>query len=184
MDKNAKPKIATVSLAGCFGCHMSLLDIDDKILQLVDLVDFQKSPITDIKEFTCQCKIGLIEGGCCNEENVKVLKEFRKHCDILVAVGDCATMGGIPALRNTISLKECFQKSYNEGPTTYNPSNETPSNEDIPLLLDKVYPSSDIVKIDYFLPGCPPSAEMLWNALIALLADKPLDLPCEIIKYD
>ena len=85
----SKPKVATISLAGCFGCHMSILDIDERILELIELVDFDKSPIDDIKEFSGRCLIGLIEGGCCNEENVKVLKNFREHCDILVSLGDC-----------------------------------------------------------------------------------------------
>ena len=88
----AKPRIATVSLAGCFGCHMSLLDIDERILQLVELVDFDKSPIDDIKKFTGRVTVGLIEGGCCNEENVHVLQDFRRHCDILISVGDCARL--------------------------------------------------------------------------------------------
>ena len=107
----AKPKVATTSLAGCFGCHMSLLDIDDRILKLLELVQFDKSPVDDLKQFTGRCAVGLIEGGCCNEENVKVLRDFRAHCDILISVGDCATMGGIPALRNNIPLKECYEEA-------------------------------------------------------------------------
>ncbi len=83
----AKPKIATASLAGCFGCHMSLLDIDDRILKLVELVDFDKSPVDDIKKFSGRCAVGLIEGGCCNEENVHNLQYFRENCDILISVG-------------------------------------------------------------------------------------------------
>ena len=180
----AKPKVATASLAGCFGCHMSILDIDERILQLIDLVDFDKSPVDDIKEFTGRCAIGLIEGGCCNEENVRVLQEFRKHCDILIALGDCATMGGIPALRNTIPLKECLDEAYRNGPTVYNPSGTIPNDPDIPLLLNKVYPVQEVVKIDYYLPGCPPSADTIWAALTALLSNEKLDLPYELIKYD
>jgi len=180
----AKPKVATTSLAGCFGCHMSLLDIDERILDLVELVDFDKSPIDDIKEFTGRCAVGLIEGGCCNEENVRVLQEFRKHCDILVLVGDCATMGGIPAMRNMVPLQECLDEAYRNGPTVYNPSGQIPNDEDIPLILDKVYPCQEVVKVDYYLPGCPPPADTLWQALVALLTDKPVDLPYELIKYD
>ena len=180
----AKPKVATTSLAGCFGCHMSLLDIDERILDLVELVDFDKSPIDDIKEFTGRCAVGLIEGGCCNEENVHVLKDFRKHCDILVLVGDCATMGGIPAMRNMVPLQECLDEAYRNGPTVYNPSGQIPNDEDIPLILDKVYPCQEVVKVDYYLPGCPPPADTLWQALVALLTDKPVDLPYELIKYD
>jgi len=179
-----KPKVATTSLAGCFGCHMSILDIDDRILKLIELVDFDKSPIDDIKKFTGRCAVGLIEGGCCNEENVHVLQDFRKHCDVLIALGDCATMGGIPAMRNNIPLKECLDEAYLNGPSVYNPKNQIPNDKELPLLLNKVQPAQHVVKIDYFLPGCPPSADTIWQALVALLTDKPLDLPYELIKYD
>ena len=180
----SKPKVATTSLAGCFGCHMSLLDIDERILELIDLVDFDKSPIDDIKTFSNRCAVGLIEGGCCNEENVHVLQEFRKHCDVLISFGDCATMGGIPAMRNNIPLVECFDEAYRSGVTVYNPDNIVPNDPDLPLLLDKVYPAHEVVKIDYFLPGCPPSADTLWAALTALLTNQPVELPYELLKYD
>jgi NAD-reducing hydrogenase small subunit len=179
-----KPKLATTSLAGCFGCHMSILDIDERILKLVELVDFDKSPIDDKKEFTDRCQIGLIEGGCCNEENVHVLQNFRKNCDILISLGDCAINGGIPAMRNGIPLKECLEEAYLNGPSVYNPSRKLPDDEDIPLILKRVYPCHEVVKIDYHLPGCPPSADTIWEALVALLNNKPLDLPYELIKYD
>jgi len=180
----SKPKVATTSLCGCFGCHMSLLDIDDRILKLIELVDFDKSPIDDIKEFTGMVEIGLIEGGCCNEENVRVLQDFRKHCKILVSVGDCATMGGVPAMRNTIPLQECIDEAYLNGPTVHNPSGQVPNDPELPLLLDKVYSCHDVVKVDFHIPGCPPPADTLWEALVALVTNKPLDLPYELIKYD
>ncbi len=180
----SKPRVATTSLAGCFGCHMSLLDIDERILQLVELIDFDRSPIDDIKHISQRCAIGLLEGGCCNEENVHVLHEFRENCDVLISFGDCATMGGIPAMRNNIPLEECINEAYLDGITVYNPKGITPHDPDIPLLLDKVYPCHEVVKIDYFLPGCPPSADTLWAALTALLTDKPVELPYELLKYD
>jgi NAD-reducing hydrogenase small subunit len=180
----SKPKVATTSLAGCFGCHMSILDIDERILELIELVDFDKSPIDDKKKFTGVVDIGIIEGGCCNEENVHVLKEFRNHCNILIALGDCATMGGIPALRNTVPLKECLDEAYLNGPSVYNPSKTIPNDPAIPLLLNRVFPCHEVVKIDYFLPGCPPPADTIWQALTALLTNKPLELPYELIKYD
>lgn len=163
---------------------MSLLDIDDRILKLIELIDFNKSPITDIKTFTDRCAIGLVEGGCCNEENVHVLQDFRKNCDILISVGDCATMGGLPALRNGIPLKECLDNAYITGVGIYNPSGKIPNDKEIPLLLNKVFPCHEVVKIDYYLPGCPPSADTLWEAIVALLNNKPLDLPYDLIKYD
>ena len=180
----AKPKVATTSLCGCFGCHMSVLDIDDRILKLVELIEFNKSPINDIKTFTERCAIGLVEGGCCNDENVHVLQGFRRNCEILISVGDCAIMGGIPALRNNIPLQECLEEAYLNGPTVYNPSGQIPSDPEIPLLLNKVYPCHEVVKIDYHLPGCPPSADTIWEALVALLTGKPVELPYELIKYD
>lgn len=180
----AKPRVATTSLAGCFGCHMSILDIDERILTLFDLVDFDKSPIDDFKEFTQRCTVGLIEGGCCNEENVHVLQDFRNNCDILISLGDCAIMGGIPAMRNNIPLKECFDEAYLSGPTVYNPSGQIPNDPELPLLLDRVYPCTEVVKMDYHLPGCPPRADLIWQTLVALLTNTPLDLPYQLIKYD
>ncbi len=181
-----KPIIATTSLAGCFGCHMSFLDIDEKILDLIELVEFNKSPINDIKNFTRMCDIGLIEGGCCNEENVHVLKDFRAHCKILVSVGECAIMGGLPALRNTIPIKECIDEAYLNGVTVKenNPDRIVPNDPELPVLLNKVYPCHEVVKIDYFLPGCPPRAELIWEALYALVTHTPLKLPYEVVKFD
>jgi len=163
---------------------MSILDIDDRILKLVDIIDFHKSPVTDIKKFSERCLVGLIEGGCCNEENVHVLQDFRKNCDILISLGDCAIMGGIPAMRNNVPLKECFEEAYLNGVTVHNPSGRIPDSPELPLLLDRVYPCSEVVKMDYHLPGCPPSADTIWEALVALLNNKPLDLPYSLIKYD
>lgn len=180
----SKPKVATTSLAGCFGCHMSLLDIDDRILKLVELVEFDKSPINDFKEFTGRCAVGLIEGGCANDENVRVLRSFRKHCDVLISIGDCAIMGGIPAMRNTVPLQECLDEAYLNGPSVHNPEVRIPNDPEIPLMLDKVYPCHEVVKIDYHLPGCPPPADTLWQALTALLTNQPVQLPYELIKYD
>jgi NAD-reducing hydrogenase small subunit len=181
----SKKIIATTSLAGCFGCHMSLLDIDEKILDLIELVEFNKSPIDDIKTFTKQCDIGLIEGGCCNSENIHVLKDFRKHCNILVSVGECAIMGGLPALRNGIPIKECLDEAYLNGPSVRNNHKGIiPNDDELPMLLDRVYPCHEIVKIDYYLPGCPPRAELIWNALVALVTGDELKLPYEVVKFD
>jgi len=179
-----KPVIATASLAGCFGCHMSFLDIDERLLELIELVEFDKSPIDDLKHFTRPVDIGLIEGGCCNAENVEVLRSFRKNCRILISLGECAVMGGLPAMRNTISLQECLEEAYLNSPTVSPADRVIPNDEDLPLLLDRVYPCHEIVKIDYFLPGCPPSADLIWEALTALVQNRPMKLEYQLIKYD
>ena len=181
-----KKIIATASLAGCFGCHMSLLDIDERILQLIELVEFNKSPINDIKTFTKHCDIGLIEGGCCNDENVHNLIAFRENCTTLVAVGECAIMGGLPSLRNTIPLEECLREAYLLGPTVVdaNPHGIIPADPDIPKILNRVYPCHEVVKIDYSLPGCPPRADLIWEALTALVQGRAPVLSYEAFKYD
>jgi len=179
-----KPVIATASLAGCFGCHMSLLDIDDRILKLIDLVEFHKSPIDDIKTFRKPCDVGLIEGGCCNTENVENLRTFRKNCKILVSVGECAIMGGLPALRNGIPVRECLEEAYWNGPTVDPAHRIIPGDEDLPIILDRVYPLHEIVTIDAFLPGCPPSADLIWEALTAIIEGRPLNLTYNLLKFD
>ncbi len=184
-----KKKIATVSLAGCFGCHMSILDIDERILDLLKVAEFDKTPVNDLKKFTQRCDIGLIEGGCCNEENVHTLQEFRKNCDLLVAVGACAIMGGLPVMRNAIMnsedpLRECLEEAYLNSPSVYNADNDIPNDPALPLILDKVYTCPEVVKIDYQIPGCPPSGDILWRTLIALINGVPADLPYGLIRYD
>jgi len=178
-----KKVISTVSLAGCFGCHMSVLDIDLKLLDLVELVEFNRSPLTDIKSFTKKVDIGLIEGGCCNAENVETLRDFRKNCDILISLGECAVMGGLPALRNHMNLSECLEEAYCNVPTSKG-NTVIPRHEDLPELLDRVYPCHEVVKIDYFLPGCPPSGEVIWSALAALLNGDEPKIEKHLIKYD
>ena len=176
-----KLRVATASLAGCFGCHMSLLDIDERILQLVELVEFDRSPITDIKDIG-DCDLGIIEGGVANAENVEVLREFRRHCKTLVAMGACAINGGIPAMRNQFELRECLEESYLNGIGVDNP--HIPSDPEIPLLLDKVHPLHEVVKIDYYLPGCPPSGDTIWTFLTELLEGRPVSLPYNQLHYD
>jgi len=176
-----KLKLATATLCGCFGCHMSLLDIDERILKLVELVEFDRMPLTDIKT-VAYCDIGLIEGGVANTENVEVLRDFRKHCKILVAVGACAVNGGIPSMRNQFDLKECLEEVYLDGIGVENP--QIPDDPEIPLLLDKVHPVHEVVKIDYFLPGCPPSADTIWIFLNELIAGEAISFPYSLIHYD
>jgi len=180
-----KKIIATTSLAGCFGCHMSILDIDERILDLIELVEFNKSPIDDIKTFTKHVDIGIIEGGCCNSENIEVLKAFRENCDILISLGECAIMGGLPALRNGIPIEECIKEAYLNGPTVQeNKERILPNDDELPMLLDNVFPCHEVVKMDYYLPGCPPTAELIWNALVALVTGNELELPYEVVKFD
>lgn len=176
-----KLKVATVSLAGCFGCHMSLLDIDERIVSLVDLVQFDRTPLTDVKTLG-DCDLGLIEGGVGNAENVAVLRAFRRHCRVLAAIGACAINGGIPAMRNSFTLSECLEEAYVDGIGVHNPG--IPNDPELPLLLNQVHPIHEVVQVDYFLPGCPPSADAIWTFLTELLEGQPVGLPYSQLHYD
>jgi NAD-reducing hydrogenase small subunit len=170
----AKPKLATCSLAGCFGCHMSLLDIDERILELVELFELDRSPLNDKKAFDSPVDVGFIEGGCASEHDVRVLKDFRQHCRVLIAVGACAINGGVPAMRNPLSLQECLETTYPQ----------IPDDPELPQLLERVYPAHEVVRIDYFVPGCPPSADAIWSGLQDVLAGRTPSLPYRLLRYD
>lgn len=177
-----KLKLATVSLAGCFGCHMSLLDIDERLFELVELIEFDRSPLTDIKQVG-HCDIGLIEGGLCNAENVLVLREFRAHCKTLVAVGACAITGGLPAQRNNLDLGMVLASVYGSRPGM-SAGSAIPNDPELPLILNKVHPIHEVVHVDYFLPGCPPSADAFWHFLNDLMAGRTPQLGHGLMRYD
>ena len=176
-----KLRVATTSLAGCFGCHMSFLDIDERILDLVELVEFDRSPLTDIK--TCgPCDVGIVEGGVCNAENVHVLREFRKNCKVLIALGACSVNGGLPAQRNHLDLGDCLQEVYRYSLGVADGG--IPNDPELPLPLDKVHPVNEIVRIDYFIPGCPPSGDAIWKFLTDLIAGRTPRLGHPMLRFD
>lgn len=177
-----KLRVATTSLAGCFGCHMSILDIDERILDLVELVEFDRSPLTDIKHCG-PCDLGIIEGGLCNAENVHVLREFRQHCKILVAIGACSVNGGLPAQRNNLPLGEILEEVYHTS-IGLAAGSRIPNDPELPLPLNKVHALHEVVKIDYFLPGCPPSGDAIWKFLTDLLAGRTPELGHGLLHFD
>jgi NAD-reducing hydrogenase small subunit len=177
-----KYKVATVSLAGCFGCHMSFLDIDERLLELLQHVDFDRSPLTDIKQVG-PCDIGLVEGGLCNSENVDVLREFRARCKTLVAVGACAINGGLPAQRNHLDLADVLADVYRARPGLALGSG-IPNDPELPLPLNQVHPIHEVVQVDYVLPGCPPSADAIWAFVTDLLAGRTPHLGHGLLRYD
>ncbi|HEY3431116.1 MAG TPA: NADP oxidoreductase [Rhodocyclaceae bacterium] len=175
-----KLRIATTSLSGCFGCHMSLLDIDERLIELAHLVEFDRSPITDIKHCG-HCDVALIEGGVCNAENVHVLRELRANSKVLVALGACAINGGLPAQRNNLDVRRCLTQVYRaEGSGEV----QVPNDPELPLLLEKVYPINEIVRVDYFVPGCPPSGDTIWKFLTDLLTGRTPRIEHPMLKFD
>lgn len=189
MTELRKARVATTSLAGCFGCHMAILDMDERLIALLDKVEIDRSPLTDKKRFTKRCDIGIVEGGCCNEENVHVLQDFRRNCDVLIALGQCAIMGGLPAMRNAIMhsdepLRECLEEAYFTGRYLRNRTHNIPNDPALPLLLDKVYPCSEVVEIDYNIPGCAPSGDIIFETLARLLDGRFTGFAGEEIRFD
>ena len=178
----AKPKVATIWLAGCAGCHMSFLDIDEAILEVIKLVDFSTSPITDFKEFT-PVDVGIVEGSVCNTDNVEVLKKLRANCKILMVWGDCACFGGIMTMRNMIPLEDVLKRGYIEADSNAKGS-AIPTDEELPRLLDKVKPVNEVVKVDCYVPGCPPNAKAILYAITELLAGRIPVLPSDMMKFD
>lgn len=176
-----KIKVATCSLAGCFGCHMSFLDMDERLATLVEHIEFRRSPLTDIKNHE-PCDIGLIEGGLCNTENVETLHEFRQHCRILVAVGACAINGGVPAMRNGLDVRQCLVESYLDGIGVVAP--KIPDDPELPRLLEKVHPLHEAVKIDYFLAGCPPPADAFLELITAIREQREPQYALQNRRFD
>jgi NAD-reducing hydrogenase small subunit len=176
-----KLKVATTSLAGCFGCHMSILDIDVRLFDLLELIEFDRTPLTDIKEVGV-CDIGIIEGGLCNAENVHVLREFRRQCRVLIAIGACAINGGLPAQRNRLSLPLILEEVYHTSVGL--PNGLIPNDPELPLPFSTVRPLHEVVKVDYFIPGCPPPADAIWKALQDILGGAEPALGHGLIHYD
>jgi len=177
----AKVKVATIWLEGCAGCHMSFLDIDEAIIELTNAVEFSRSPITDIKEFL-PVDVGIVEGGVGNTEQEEALKELRANCRILMAWGDCACFGGIGAMRSSFDREEVLRRAYIETESTQD--GKIPRPPAVPALLDKVKPVNHVVKVDCYVPGCPPEAQVILYALKELLAGRVPVLPSEMMRFD
>lgn len=167
-----RARLATVWLDGCSGCHMSFLDIDEKLLELADQVELVYSPLVDRKDFPEDVDITLIEGAVSNEEDFVKVKRIRSRTRILISLGDCAVTGNVPALRNTLSAASVLRRVYLD-PALHNP--QIPE-QNIPALLPIVRPVHSIVNVDIYVPGCPPSASTILYALTELLAGRTPDL--------
>ena len=180
----AKVTIATDWLAGCAGCHMSILDIDERIVALLEVVDLTSSPVTDLKHPPKEgVTVGILEGAICNTHNIAVAKRMRERCQILIALGDCATFGNIPAMRNLVGTEAALKRAYLEAESVVD--GLIPDSPELGKPLETVTGINDVVKVDLFIPGCPPSADSIFFALSELLAGRvPVVLPPQYFKYD
>ena len=169
----SKLKLATVWLDGCSGCHMSILDMDERLIDLANLVDLVYSPIVDTKVFPEYVDIALVEGAVASVDDEAKIKKIRAHSRILVAMGDCAITGNVPSMRNPIGPDAILERAYIENASA---QPQIPCVV-VPRLLNIVRPIHEFVKVDVFLPGCPPSADTFHTTLVALVTGAPLDIP-------
>lgn len=167
-----KIRLATIWLDGCSGCHMSFLDIDHRLLDLADKVEVVFSPLVDTKEFPENVDITLVEGALGTEEDVKKLKKIRQRTKMLVAFGDCAVTANIPSMRNPFGMEATMRRVYME----HDALNQQIPAEIVPLLLPKALPLHQLVKVDLFVPGCPPSADTIFYTLCELVEGRVPDL--------
>lgn len=168
----SKIKLATIWMDGCSGCHMSFLDIDERLLDLASQIELVYSPLVDHKEFPQGVDVTLIEGAVSSEEDLEKIKRVRQRTKLLVSLGDCAVTGNVPSMRNPFGVKAVMERAYLE-PDLTNPQLPTLV---IPPLLETVRPVHAVVKVDVFVPGCPPSADTIFYMLSELLAGRTPDL--------
>ncbi len=179
-----KIKLATIWLGGCSGCHMSFLDLDELLFDLAEKVEVVYSPVgSDIKDYPENVDVCLVEGAVANEENLHLIKEVRARTKVLISFGDCAVTANVPAMRNMLKgadpvLKRCYLELGDANA-------QLPHFPGIvPELLDRVKPVHEVVDVDIFMPGCPPSAERIWSAVAPLLSgEKPPMEGRKMIKF-
>jgi NAD-reducing hydrogenase small subunit len=169
MEAVEKTKVATIWLSGCSGCHMSFLDQDEVLVDLAKRIQLVYSPIVDVKVFPENVDVTLIEGAVANEEQLSLLKEARARTKVLISLGDCAVTGNVTALRNAW---EDGDKAVLEREFVDHSDVNAKVPTDVPKLLKRVHPLHEVVKVDYFIPGCPPSAALINYVLTELLAGR------------
>src|SRR4030042_6015289 len=162
-----KIKVAADWLAACAGCEMSLLDMDERLVQLLDKIELTSTPITDLKHPPKEgVTVGILSGTVNNTTNLDVAKEMRERSKILIAMGDCAVFGGIMTMRNFFDMEEALKRAYIETESTV--EGIIPTSEELSKPI-KARPVNDVVKVDIHLPGCPPSADAIYYLLSELL---------------
>jgi NAD-reducing hydrogenase small subunit len=161
----SRPRLATVWLDGCSGCHMSFLDMDERLLEIGQRADLVYSPLVDTKEYPDDVDVCLVEGAVSSEDDLRKIVQIRARTKILVSFGDCAVTSNVPGMRNPIGPRPLLERAYIEN-ATLNP--QVPS-EIVPGLLRRSLPVHKVVAVDVFLPGCPPSADLIYDCLDQLL---------------
>ncbi len=167
-EKTAAPRkarVATMWLDGCSGCHMSLLDMDERLLEIAPKIELVYGPLVDLKQFPDDVDVALVEGAVSSDEDRHKIEIVRARTKILVALGDCAVTANVPSMRNPFGVKPVLERAYFEN-VTLNPC--TPD-QVVPKLLARACPIHEVVPVDVFVPGCPPPADAIHFVIAELL---------------
>jgi NAD-reducing hydrogenase small subunit len=170
-----KVRMATVWLDGCSGCHMSFLDLDERLIEIAQRVEMVYTPLIDAKAFPDDVDVALVEGAVSSEEDLEKIHRIRRQTRILVAFGDCAVTANVPSMRNAFPLHAVYQRGYVET-ATQRPGVPT---EVVPRLLPTVRPIHEYVPVDVFLQGCPPPADVIYGLLTDLVDGRAPDLTAQ-----
>ena len=168
-----KVKVGTIWLDGCSGCHMSFLDMDERIVELSQYMDVVYSPYVDAKEIPEDIDLFIVEGALSTDHDLELINIIRKNSKIVLALGDCAITGNISAMKNLVGTDAVLEKGYfdladiNKG--------EYPDLA-VPKLLDKVIPLNEAIDVDYFVPGCPTPADAIYEVIKAIIEGREIKI--------
>jgi NAD-reducing hydrogenase small subunit len=168
----SKVRVATMWLDGCSGCHMSLIDMDERLLDLADKIEIVFSPLVDAKQFPENVDVALVEGAISSNEDMERIKLARSRSKILVSLGDCAVTANVPSMRNPFGPTSILSRAYLENVTLHPGVPGT----DVPVLRPCARPLHEFVDVDVFVPGCPPSADTIFYVLTELVAGRMPEL--------
>ena len=166
-DTGGRLRLATVWLGGCSGCHMSFLDLDEWLFDLAELADVVFSPLADVKEFPADVDLTLVEGAVTNSDNLELAYTLRANSRVVVSFGDCAVTGNVTALRNRLGdPTPMLQRVYVEHTDLHG---QMPTDV-VPELLPQAEPLHEVIPVDVYMPGCPPSPDHIRHALETFLS--------------
>jgi NAD-reducing hydrogenase small subunit len=157
---------------GCSGCHMSFLDLDERLIEVAEQVELVYGPLVDAKQFPDNVDVALVEGAVSSEEDLERIRLIRSKSKVLVSLGDCAVTGNVPSMRNPFEVAEVERRAYVENVT----ANPGVPQSIVPRLLPEVLPLHEVVPVDLFVPGCPPSADLIYYVLSEVLAGRTPEL--------
>ena len=168
----SKVKLASTWLDACSGCHMSIFDMDERLIELAEHVEFVYSPLVDHKEIPEDVDVFIVTGAVSYDEDLEKLHKIRTRSKIVISLGDCAVAGNVPTMRNPFPVAEVMNRAYIET-ADVNPGYPT---EIVPRLLPFVRPVHEIVDVDIFVQGCPPAPDVIYYVLTELIAGRTPDL--------